>query len=605
MPYLSKVEALEKEVKDLRAQLQENSRPLNLPIDPAGQDPTAAWPPVDVPPFFSQDNASPYQPLFAPGWLGLDWTGMGFGNAFADPLGDGAARPTGANGPPRSVMANSDPDEEIYQRGIENQQLPDLITTGMLTLEQAEVNVAEFFKGCGTYFPFLDPKLDSVERLRSRSTILFNTVCAVGCRARRGGQSQSCRVLNHHVSRMHDNLATTRKPSLETIQALLIRACYSSERTLIISIVARLAFELDLPNAFDQLTNQLILGRGQNDREEHDSLLQKARTWLSILVMRMMLGVDVAGSLDKRLNGDARRYRVLLDKPFSTELDLCLIEQLELNVLLAKIYKSLTDCMGGSEDGQALMDAVRDARIDIEVWFIDWNNILNSRPKASWLRIHLEVQRHWANITTLCWAVHASNGASAMVGEYGDTTSFTSLQKELLMMTKTASLQHFLAIIADPRQYIHNLKYATDFVWAKFVFCFLLLLDLSKMVPDQVEDDNCKGDGVNSTKGSTPNLLVLGDNLLEVLAGIDSISTGETCSRLSQDYVQILQKGIRDYARCMEDTVNDINAPSASTDNDQPSTASEMVMHAVGSASRFGESFVPAQFAFEWNFPCL
>lgn len=305
-----------------------------------------------------------------------------------------------------------------------------------------------------------------MQKLRDGKSLLFNTICAVVCRARNGGQSQFWQILGTHVTRMHSALMTTGQTSIEMIQSLLIRACYSSERALLISMAIRMALELGLPEAYNNLASQIIFNIEHVD-ESLECDLHKTRTWLSILVLRLMLGIGTESSPDFNFSGNERRYRALLDKPFSTELDLCLLEQVELNLLRARIYRSLTG--RADHDDQALLMAIRDARVDIEVWFKDWTHILNSQSSATWLRVNLEVQRHWTDITTLCWAL-ISKGNSIDI--------LSGASKNILLMAKNALQELFQTIIAQPRLYIQNLRYATDYVWAKLVFCYLLLLDI-------------------------------------------------------------------------------------------------------------------------------
>jgi hypothetical protein len=83
--------------------------------------------------------------------------------------------------------------------------------------------------------------------------------------------------------------------SLESIQAMLVVACYSAERSLILSFATRMALDLGLHEAFDELTQRLAL---QNEDiayalphqmfEEEKALMWKARTWFGLLVLEHM-----------------------------------------------------------------------------------------------------------------------------------------------------------------------------------------------------------------------------------------------------------------------------------------------------------------------------
>lgn len=84
--------------------------------------------------------------------------------------------------------------------------------------------------------------------------------------------------------------------SLESIQALLVVACYSAERLLILSFATRMALDLGLHEAFEELTERLAMKNdGENDysvqeqviQKEH-SLMRQSRTWFGLLVLEHM-----------------------------------------------------------------------------------------------------------------------------------------------------------------------------------------------------------------------------------------------------------------------------------------------------------------------------
>ena len=56
-------------------------------------------------------------------------------------------------------------------------------------------------------------------------------------------------------------------------------------------------------------------------------------------------------------------------------------------------------------------------------------------------------------------------------------------------MAKTALRGHLRVILDQPEHYLAKFCYAMDFVWAKCAFCFLLLLKLTRLLP---EDDSAQ-----------------------------------------------------------------------------------------------------------------
>ena len=493
----------------------------------------------------------------------------------------------------------------------------DFVTMGLISLEEAEAYFAAFFQGCYQYVPVFDPRYDSMQAIRARSGLLFSTICAVGCRVLKGTESHPWRMLNFHIKQvLNAAVGTPGKTSLETIQALLVRACFVSERSLLVTLATRLAVDLHLPEAYDELSTRFITrGAGMGNQhtnlvesaahhqDDDDSLMRKARTWLHLLVLGHMLHVDAGDLLTFKFSGNVRRCRVLLESPNCTDMDLHLFPQVELNVLRASTYAAFAGCANLSDE--EVMDVVRDAKIDIGVWFNDWLRIFEQRrfkpEQKRWLSLQLNVQKCWAETMALCRAVRASG--------VENVDAMSSAQLNMLLMAKDALKQHLDIILEEPRDYLRNLRFAMDFVWAKCAFCFLLLLKLSTLVAEDDEQTNRM-------------LISHGRTLVTELQTLGGTQTGGGGSAVrnstSRVYLQLLQTGIEKFSR----TVLGENLPPSQ----QLSGTTTPRLRSGGSGSgsdgngtgRGGrgagadgeqhnelESFVPEQFVFEWDFPGL
>lgn len=82
---------------------------------------------------------------------------------------------------------------------------------------------------------------------------------------------------------------------LESVQAMLVVACYSAERLLILSFATRMALDLGLHEAFEELTERLAMkndedtyGVSDHDFERERDLMRKSRTWFGLLVLEHM-----------------------------------------------------------------------------------------------------------------------------------------------------------------------------------------------------------------------------------------------------------------------------------------------------------------------------
>ncbi|KAL7941854.1 hypothetical protein V8C42DRAFT_333907 [Trichoderma barbatum] len=460
--------------------------------------------------------------------------------------------------------------------------LPDCVDAGLLTLEQADRYFAIFFQGCDHYVPVFDPRYDSFQSIRARSSLLFSAICTIGCRVVTGTDTQQWHMLDFHVKRMLNcALARPAMASLETIQALLVRSCYASERSLLVAAATRMALDLNFPDSYDEMINRSAVPttRRPSTGVDEDTLIlmRRVRTWLHLFVLGHILHVDASDLPTFKFVGDSRRCRIILKSPAATELDLFLFSQVELNVIRGRIYDSLSSHMGF--DDEDMMDAVREARIDISIWFDDWAHIFEKHSvQAPWLSVNLRVQKCWAENMALCRVVRASGV---------ENVDFMSpAQKSVVAMAKDALEEHLDIMIEEPRLYIRNLQFAMDFVWAKCAFCYLLLLKLSILLPE-------------SRGRSSRELVAHGNILLTELSEASGGSHNGSRSNTGKQYLQLLQTGIEKFSS----VTHEAHDPALSATNDE----SFLSRRTPGFTQNRMEldSFVPEQFIFEWDFPGL
>ncbi|KAK4032267.1 hypothetical protein C8A01DRAFT_20637 [Parachaetomium inaequale] len=507
--------------------------------------------------------------------------------------------------------------------------VPDLdpISAGLITPEAAASYFSTFFSGCERYVPVFDPLYDTLESVRRRSTLLFSALCWVGCRVSTGSESYQSRVLGVHTQRML-NVAIAAAPSrggtqtsyLETVQALLVRACYAPERSLLVAVATRVALEIGLPEAYGVLSahcvahpkpgmmgaTPLSLGGSTPSSEKADeeaaTLMRKTRTWLHLLMMSQILNVDAGGPPGFRFRGAAQRCRILLGSPSSTGIDLYLFSQVELNTIRARIHSTLAgyvrDKPAVERDDDEIMEMVGDAKIDINVWFDDWTRIYEKHtPNMPWLTPNLAVQRCWADSMAMCAALRAAG--------IENVSAMSATQREILGMAKKSLRQHLDIILEEPRVYLRSIRYAMDFVWAKNAFCYLLLLKLSILLPD---DDR---------EGSTNDQLIeKGRMLVDEMSKAGGGLRDGTRNNTNGLYLHLVRLSIDKFSHA-------IRAQSQRGRRSMESQAHNVPERGNGGVTRDGrgsgqeggwppdenqtelESFVPEQFVFEWDFPGL
>ncbi|KAG5793763.1 hypothetical protein H9Q69_007191 [Fusarium xylarioides] len=460
-------------------------------------------------------------------------------------------------------------------------------TTAKLGIEmkndEAQLYFNAFFSGCDRYVPVFDQRFDTIEAIRNNSALLYITICSVGCRVF-NGTSSKWRALALQTQRMlNAAIVNPLMGSLETVQAILVQACYAGERALLIAIATRMALDLGFPEAYDTLIAESVLGEMQMDNSDqticsdNTTRMRKTRVWLHLLVMSYILHVDAGGMPTFKFRGASRRCRVLLQSPLATGMDHYLFAQVELNVLRAKIYASLPQ--GSHLSDEEILDLVKDAKLDIDVWFQDWIRISQPHHKSMpWFVPNLSVQRCWADNMALCRAVRAAGVENVNV--------MSPTQKNILSMTKASLEQHLDIIIQEPRIYLKSIRYAMDFVWAKNTFCCLLLLKLSALLP---EAERLQTQGLSSELVMKVSILL---QELELVAAAGH--KDDTRSNTSSLYLQLLKTSIQKYKRWLAQDEGGSGAGQSSFPLTQERNCDNEL-----------ESFVPDQFVFEWDFPGL
>ncbi|GLA29382.1 hypothetical protein AnigIFM63326_007283 [Aspergillus niger] len=180
---------------------------------------------------------------------------------------------------------------------IREEPILDFISRGMMTADQAMSCFRTFFQGCDRYIPVFDPDIDTFNSVRARSSILLNAICTIGSRVEIRSGSQVPDLLHAELKRSINVVIQNKNLNcLESVQALLIVACYSAERSLILSFATRMALDLGLDEAFEELIQRLTMKEteGIHDMscvvvdDEERALMRKSRTWFGLLVLDHM-----------------------------------------------------------------------------------------------------------------------------------------------------------------------------------------------------------------------------------------------------------------------------------------------------------------------------
>lgn len=420
--------------------------------------------------------------------------------------------------------------------------------------------------------------------------------------------------------------------NLESIQALLILACYSDKRWLFTSLALRMALELRLPDSIEQLT-ALLLQRRLNpsnttleaafaDRD----LLRSARTWCCIYILDQIFSLDGGKEPSIKWTSSPRRLRTFLNHPERTPRDHRLISQVELNSIRASAYAAISklpiylDLDTEAEIERNLSAIITGTQVDLDLWLQEWETIIQSSSATSASEeeekslnlISLHVQHRWAILTLHLKSLSASG--------IENIAAMTPAQCQILRAAKAAAEAH-LTLLSSPRlsgisnphlpqtpnssrQYLSSFRYSMDFVWAKCAFSVLLVLRLSNLLDDPVND-----------------LLELVRQARDLLNELEQVGGTEvTYYRILAASIDMCERAINaSDSSCSNDhCAGSMAGPSpgaVSTSATEPLNTSVHPNDATsviygsekperGARAEF-ETFIPKEFRFDWDFPGL
>jgi hypothetical protein len=252
------------------------------------------------------------------------------------------------------------------------------------------------------------------------------------------------------------------------------------------------------------------------------------------------------------------------------------------------------------------MEMVGDARIDINVWFDDWTRIYEKHTgQMPWLTPNLAVQRCWADSMAVCCALKAAG--------VENVSTMSATQRAILDMAKTSLQQHLNVILQEPRLYLRSIRYAMDFVWAKNAFCYLLLLKLSILLPEEHKDRENTGRPIYEELVEKGRMLV--DELTRAAGG--GLEDGARNNNSSNNsiilYLHLIRVSIDKFNRAITSSSqigrtiephaqNMLDLNSSVARPQRTESAYEGGWAADESQTEL-ESFVPEQFVFDWAFP--
>ncbi|PVH98088.1 hypothetical protein DM02DRAFT_673627 [Periconia macrospinosa] len=455
------------------------------------------------------------------------------------------------------------------------------VDKGLISWGQASF----FFSGSHFLVPIFCERTDTLQSVATRSAYLFDSIVSIGCRAEEGSKSATYHrlsfCLREHLTRV---LVSTTVPSLETVQAITLKAGYSDDGLVYLALALRFAMQLGLPDAVEQVVAKASSrGVGAPVGDEEKELYRLARVWHGICNMELFFSLDGGKSPGITLRISSRRVRLLVNHPERTAVDFRLLSQIELNIIRANAYTIIAQHHSSTSlaSETQLRSTVQGTAVELALWLEEWSEIISlgtQSYKREFALLNLRIQYNWALITLHLKALSDSGIESIAI--------MTDFQRDMVRIAKEAAARHLHHLLETPRTsssslesdspppYLSVFKWTMDFVWAKCAFTVLLVLKLSLLLRDPLPDV----------------LLLLRDayRVLEELTRVTVSNSGNT------SYLKILRTSIEKCESALREHM--IREQQLSIDD---------VEREDGQAEDDFQGYVPSQFVFEWDFPGL
>jgi len=453
----------------------------------------------------------------------------------------------------------------------------DVVSSGLISDLDAQIWFNTFFDGSNRFVPVFDVIHDTYSSVRERSTVLFDVLITFGCKAGNGSLTNDFRRL-HNFVRQHISDITLHdtEASLESVQALLVVASYSDSGAILCDIALRESLKLHLPQKVTSYLSSLAAGC-RTDQPANMRDLIPVRVLYGLVLLDQILSLDGGKPASMSLHTTSRRVRFLIAQPHRSPIDLRLYAQVELNELRATSYASVIAAANAGE--QSLKDTIDQAQVDLSRWKAEWQALifdnLTVEDERTVFTVNLRIQHAWAVLALQLRALTASG--------VDNLALVTECQRTISLSAKTAAERHLDLILSNTfdldssdasherssylKPYIANIRYGSEFVFAKNAFCVLIVLRLAILLGDPLSA-----------------VLHRLQQAQDFLDGLSHAGMGANVG-----YIRILSQTVRKCQRA-------VKASQQAQDSSE---------QALDTGDADFQSFVPHEFTLKWDFPGL
>ncbi|KAG8988167.1 hypothetical protein FRB90_002932 [Tulasnella sp. 427] len=388
--------------------------------------------------------------------------------------------------------------------------IPDVVTKGIITEEEARELFTIFFTGCSMFLPVFDVTTDTYEALHKRSPFCVDAICMVAAKVRDGGGPPS-ETYKKCLKEVHDiTCATLFAPVVrqEAIQAMILVAGWGAgprdSGWLTCGHATRMALELGMQKAWPKLLKRMHAGKAGTSPEERE-LVISARTWFCLYLFEHQMSFGTGRPAVLKEDESVHECRLLLTHPLAIPDDMRLVSMVELMIIRERTQNSISPSDNTPiEDGT--FRSLSQARANFEGWLQIWSNNFSKRYEAAaFHRQSLEAQVAFAELYHNAIVLRTIRGPD-------DVAKIRPDQKELAMRSMKVALTALHVCLRSP-SYREGMKYAVQYTHLSATFTASFLIRLARLFPEECD---------------LPSILADVDELVEILSLIPATRFART-----------------------------------------------------------------------------
>lgn len=366
---------------------------------------------------------------------------------------------------------------KIRHRSSRGLTFPDVVTTNIISEQEARELFRIFYAGCSTFLPVFDCQIDSFDGLHERSPFAVDAICTVAARVRDGGGNASETYTRCLEAVQNISCATLFAPvsRVEAVQAMILVSGWSDNGWLSGGHAVRMAMELSLHKAWPKLLRRMqSKSKSAIDGSEDRDLVVASRTWFCLYLFEHQLSYGTGRPAILKDDESIWQCRLLLQHPLAIEDDMRLVSTVELMAIRERVHNKLSPFERPVDE--VTFAVIQQADSEFRNWYKTWDHAFSQKYEdAAFYRQSLQIQQLHAELFHNATALRGINGPE-------DVQKMPTAQRELAIRSIHTARQG-LEITVNSPSYSEGMKYAVHYTHATATFAASFLLRLARLFP--------------------------------------------------------------------------------------------------------------------------